>query len=163
MEGSANQMDLRFLHLFPHDHFHNIEPEQDIRVIEKPQPGKCAADDQPLFLLVNRIRGVAEVHPAAGLHFHEDQRVRGLFAADDVDLASVRGAIVPIDDFVPLPLQIMRGQPLPFPSQRMRGIDRLSRTEAEPAVLAETSGDGSRKGRKRGAAEDGARCRTLCV
>ena len=104
------------------DDFHDIEAEEDIGAVEQPQPGKCAASDELLFVAGDGFAGSAEGEAAAGLYFHEDEGVVGFVAADEIDFAAARRAEVAIENPIMLGAEIAHGEALPFPPELVRGV-----------------------------------------
>jgi hypothetical protein len=88
----------------------NIEPEQDLGIVEHAQPGERAARDAFLFLLVDRFDGPAEILARPRFHFDEDERIA--IAADDVDLAAAAPFEIAIENLKAVPTQEPAGQSL---------------------------------------------------
>ena len=97
--------------IFRDNDFHDVEPEQDLGIIEHAQPGKCAARDAFLFLLVYRFNGPAEIFVRAGFYFDKNERVA--IAANDVDLAAAAPFEIAIENSITVPTQEPAGQRLP--------------------------------------------------
>ncbi len=100
LEGVLDQFQLRF-GAFGHQHFHHVEPEENIRIIEQPQPGQAALRDAPLLVPMHRCQRTPEILAATRFDFHEHQRV--LVAANDVDLAAAPPAKIAIEHLVTVP------------------------------------------------------------
>jgi hypothetical protein len=126
----AEQFELR-LRSFRHNHFHDIEPKQNIRIVQQPQPGQTAASDSILFFPMHRLERPAELLPRPCFHFHEDEGVA--IAADNVDLAAGAPFEITIQNFVAVLPQEPAGQVLPAcPKPEMPGL--RSRKPAAPPV-----------------------------
>ena len=110
LKGVAHNLETR-PGIFRDDDFHDVEPEQDLGIIEHAQPGKCAARDAFLLLLVHRLNGPAEIFVRARFHLDKDKRVT--IAANDVDLAAAAPFEIAINNFITVPTQEPAGQRLP--------------------------------------------------
>jgi hypothetical protein len=103
------------------DYLDDIDADRRAGLFQQPQPGVCAADESILLLRVHRIGGSAEAIGGARFHFHKDQRLP--VAADEIDLAAIVRAKVPVQHLVPAAPQPARGKPLPVASQpQVRGL-----------------------------------------
>jgi hypothetical protein len=83
-----------WLRVFEQEHFHDVESEKDIRIIEHSQPGETAARDSLLFPAVNRRDWPAKIFARPRFHLDKDERV--VIATDDVDLAAGASAKIAI-------------------------------------------------------------------
>ena len=134
---------------FVHEHFHHIEPEWDIRVVEHAQPGKRAERDSPLLVAVDGCDRTAEILTSARFYFHEHERV--VVATDNVDLTAAPRFKIPIENLVSVPPQKTGRQPFPTRAADvnvLRGIRRAREVAAPPV---QKSGDGLDKARVHGA------------
>jgi len=110
LEGVAHNLETR-LGIFGDNDFDDVEPEQDLGIIEHAQPGECAARDAFLFLLVYRFNGPAKIFVRARFHFDKNKRVA--IATNNVDLAAAAPFEIAIKDFITVPTQEPAGQRLP--------------------------------------------------
>ncbi len=97
--------------------FHDVEAEEDVGVVEHPQPGEGTAGDELLLFAVDRFARRAVAETAAGFDFDEDQRVAGFVAADEIDFAAVRCAVVAVEDLEAAAPQVALGEALPLAPQ----------------------------------------------
>ena len=116
---------------FGDDHFHDVEPKQNVGIIQQPQPSERAAGNAVLFLAIHRLDRPPEV--LARPRFHLDENERVAIAADHVDLAAGAPLEITIQNSVAVPLQEPAGQVLPLrPKSQMRGP--RNRKAAAPPV-----------------------------
>ncbi len=87
-----NPVHFRNLAIFE-NHFRDIEAIDDVRSIQSPEPGTRPANDKPLLLSVYRACRTAKLPAGTCFHLHEDQEVA--MAADQVDLTSMFGPVIP--------------------------------------------------------------------
>jgi hypothetical protein len=102
LESVAHNLEAR-PGIFRDDDFHDVEPKQDLGIIEHAQPGECAARDAFLFLLIYGFNGPAEIFVRARFYFDKDERVA--VATNDVDLAAAAPFEIAIENFITVPTQ----------------------------------------------------------
>ena len=110
LESVAHNLDAR-PGVFRDNDFHDVEPEQDLGIIEHAQQGERAARDAFLFLLVYRCNGPAEIFVRARFHFDKHKRIA--VATNNVDLAAAASFEIAIENFIAVPTQEPAGQCLP--------------------------------------------------
>lgn len=136
---------------FLDDNFHDVETEQDVRVVQQPQPGQRAAGDQLLFVARHGFSGRSVAEAAPGFDLHEDKRIAGPVPADEIDLAAVRRAKIPVENLVAVPAEMALGEALAFaPEPLVLVLARLRRAREAPAERGEKFSDGSDKAHARG-------------
>jgi hypothetical protein len=86
----------------------DIEAEENIGIIQHPQPVEGAARNALLLLSIDRRERPAKIFPGARFYFDEDERV--VVATHDVDLTAASPFEVTIKNFVALPPQEAGGQ-----------------------------------------------------
>jgi hypothetical protein len=146
LEGVLDQFQPRLRSAAGHQHFHHIEPEKNIRIIQQPQPGQTALRNAPLLVRMHPGQRTAEFFAAPGFDLHEHQRV--VVAANDVDLSAAASTEVSVENFVTAPAQKTAGEFLP--ERAAPDVLRPGGFLGEPkkvAPPAQTSGDGSGRGR----------------
>ena len=94
--------------MFGDKNFHNIEAEEDIGIIQHPQPVEGAARYALPFLSIHSRERPAKIFPGTCFYFDEDERV--VVATDDVDFAAASSFEVTIKNFVAPAPQEARGQ-----------------------------------------------------
>ena len=104
MKRAADEIDLRLGATREDKYFDDIEAEMDVRPVEQAKPGKRAADDQSLLLLVHCIRGIAKVGTAPRLYLNEDERIGRTLPTNQIHFAPTRCAVVSIQNLVSIPL-----------------------------------------------------------
>ena len=140
------------------DHFHDIEPEQNVRIVQQPQPGQRAARNLIPFVAIHRVERPPEIFACPRFYLDENQGVA--IAADNVDLAAGASLEITIQNFVAALLQEPAGQVLPVrPKPEMRGP--RSRKAAAPPVRKIV--DESDKARVHAVLSGEAQCRSLCA
>jgi hypothetical protein len=112
-EGVFQYLDLRLL--WGDDHFNDVEPEQDFRVMQKAKPGEGTARNQFLFRFVHGVRRVAKFARGTSFDFDKDQCCA--VAADDIDFAATRRAVVSIEHFVSVAPEMPGGEIFTAPSE----------------------------------------------
>ena len=85
------------------DDLHDVEADEDVGVVEQPQPGEGAAGDELLLGALYRLGGRAVAEAAPGFDLDENQRVAGFVAADEIDFATARRAEIAVENFVTVP------------------------------------------------------------
>jgi hypothetical protein len=80
------------------DDFDHVKSKENVRIVQKAQPGQSAPRNALLFLPVYCFDRPAKIFAAARFHFHENKRV--LIAADDIDFAAAASAKVAVENFV---------------------------------------------------------------
>ena len=93
-ERILDQVELR--PVVGHDDLHDVEAVENVRMPEQIEPRKRAAGDELLLFASHRFAWRAELQAPPRLHFDEGKRVAGLVAADDIDFAPARPAIVSV-------------------------------------------------------------------
>jgi hypothetical protein len=138
-----DQLELRF-GILSQDHFDDVEPEKDVRIIEHPQPGQRAARDALLLIGPNGFERPAELFAPARFYFDKDECV--VVATDDVDLAAAASFEISVEDLVTVLPEKTAGCFLAADSapQMLRRFVRGREAVAPPA---RKSGDGSDKAR----------------
>lgn len=124
----------------------DIESENDVWIVEHPQPGKCAARDQSLFFGIHGGGRIAEVKRATRLNLDEDQRVTRSVTADDVHFAATRGPEVAIENLTSVAPQMCRSKLFSAaPQPRVRRFARFRRRKNTSAQPGKSCGDESGK------------------
>ena len=137
-KGVLNHVDFGFP---PRDaHFGDVEPVVDLRVAQQLEPGERSPRDELLFGGRDGFGGFAI--GVAGPRFDFDEHQRVVVAADQIDFAAFRGAVVVVEHFVARPPQVLGREPLPLPPQGLARI-RVGRVAVEQP--AKSFGDGSDK------------------
>jgi len=90
---------------------HDIETKNEIGIVRQTQPGKPSFRNAHLLLSVHRVDRPPEIFVTARFHFDENERVT--VAANNVDLASVARAEIPVKNFVAMTPQKSTSQFLP--------------------------------------------------
>lgn len=101
MEGVLDDVENRAVVL--DDDLHDVEADEDVGVVEQPQPGEGAAGDELLLGARDRLGGRAVAEAAPGFDLDENQRVAGFVAADEIDFATARRAEIAVENFVTVP------------------------------------------------------------
>ena len=108
------------------DDFDDVNADGDDRVSQEAEPGVGAASER--FFLVGRhgVRWAAEGAGSPRFYLDEDE---GFFmAADDVDLAAMRGAEITVKDFEAEPAEVPGREALAAaPQEEMGGLGRVRR------------------------------------
>jgi hypothetical protein len=86
------------------DHFHDIESEKNIGVVEHSQPRQRTARNSLPFFAIHRFYRPAEMFVRARFHFHKNQRV--IVTTYNVNFAAAAAAEIAQQDFVTATLQI---------------------------------------------------------
>lgn len=109
MKGVAD--DIERLTAVVHQDFDDVEAETHLGIVEHAQPRDCSPGNQLLFVRVHgRGRGaVSQRSPR--FDFDKDESGRLSLAADNVDFASPARTEVPVEDFVAVASEVLRGQP----------------------------------------------------
>jgi hypothetical protein len=115
----------------PDDHLHHIEAEENIRIIQQPEPRESTAGNPFPFVAIDRVQGPAEIFPRPRFDFDENKGV--VIPADDIDFAAGAAAKITIQDFVAVPPQKPAGQILP-PRAKPQMLGRRTRRGAAPPV-----------------------------
>jgi hypothetical protein len=142
LERVPDQFQLRLIAAIRHQHFHHVEPEKNIRVVEQPQPGQAALRDPPLLAPADRRHWSPEIFASACFDLHKHQRVA--VAADDIDFAAAASAEIAIQNFVAVSSQKTAGQffaPRAAPDMVRLGGRGKTRKSASPLV-EESAHDG---------------------
>jgi hypothetical protein len=71
---------------FPQEHFHNIEPDFDLRILQQPQVIKRAFRNQTPLARIHGGRGAGPVLGRTGFHFDKDKAIP--VAEDQIDFAA---------------------------------------------------------------------------
>ena len=104
--------------------FDDIESERDVRHVEQVEPLHRAPDDQAALFLIDGIERSAEFLGRPGFHFDEDEFLS--VAADEIDLAAVRGPEISPEDFVAAFAKVPGGDALAFaPEAEVRGLSPI--------------------------------------
>jgi len=74
------------LPVFSQDNFDNVEPDQDVWVIQQLQPGQRAPRNQFAFRSIDRFNGPSKIFSRARFYFDEDESVA--IATNDIDFAA---------------------------------------------------------------------------
>jgi len=128
------------------DDLHDIEAEQNIRLIEHSQPFQRAARDEFLLGERHRLAGRAVGIALPRLDFHEGQDTARAIPAHEIHFATVRSAKIPMEDLVPLPAKIASRQALAHPAQPNIGVlSRIRRRGKSSAKQARKISDESDK------------------
>ena len=109
LEGVLDHLKTR-LGVVGNDHFHDVEPEQNVGIIEHAQPGEATARDARSLIGPNCFEWSSEVFASSRFYFHENKCV--IVAADNVDLATPASAKIAVENFVTLLAQKTAGQRL---------------------------------------------------
>ena len=83
---------------FRQQNFDDIKTENDIGIVEQPEPGQAAFRDPHLFLPIYRFNRSPKFFATTRFHFDKDQCVA--IAAHDVDLAAAAILKISIKNFV---------------------------------------------------------------
>jgi hypothetical protein len=100
-------LDARFRAVRDYD-FNNIKPEENIGIIQHPQPSQGTTRNALSFFSINRFNRPAEIFAPAGFYFDKNQRV--ILTTDNVDLPAAATAKIAEEDFVTVTLQEAAGQ-----------------------------------------------------
>ena len=73
--------------VFSEDNFDNVEPDEDVWVIQQLQPGQCASRNQFAFRRIYRFNGPSKIFSSARFYFDEDESVA--IATDDIDFTAM--------------------------------------------------------------------------
>lgn len=85
---------------FIEDDLDDVEAEDDVGFVEECEPRHGALGHEILFGVVDGLAGACGLGGLSGFDLDEDEGVLGAVAADEVDFAAVRGAVVSVEDFV---------------------------------------------------------------
>jgi hypothetical protein len=108
LEGAFEELEAGFS--VGHDYFHDVEAEGDFGAVEHAQPGAGAAADEGFFLRGDGVGGTLPFVRRPRLHLDKGEDVLVAIAADEIDFASVPGAEVPVEDFVAVATEELRGE-----------------------------------------------------
>jgi hypothetical protein len=75
------------LPVFSQDNFDDVEPDENVWVIQQLQPGQRAARNQFAFRSVDRFNGPSKIFSSARFYFDEDEGVA--IATNDIDFAAM--------------------------------------------------------------------------
>ncbi len=160
-ERALDQFETRARVLNNND-FYDVEAEENVRIIQHPQPVKAAAGNALFLFSIDCRNWASEILAGARLYFHKNQRVA--VTTDDVDLAATASFEIAVEDFVALTPQESAGQFLAvgaapemlWPRGGLRGQEAVA-----PPVRK--IGDGSDKLRIHGVSRDAVRWCNLCA
>ena len=144
------------------DHLHDVEAEDEIGIIQQPQPGECAASDECLLFAIHGGGGRTVFAGASRFYFHKNEFIS--IAAHDIDFAAARGAEIPVEHLETASPKKFR-RPLFAATAELVAEIFLPISQAGEArrAPAENCGDGFRKAHVFSEVRDGAPCRILCA
>ena len=73
--------------VFGQDNFDNVEPDQDVWVIQQLQPGQATPRNQFAFRSVDRFNGPSKIFASARFNFDEDESVA--ITTNDIDFTAM--------------------------------------------------------------------------
>ena len=74
--------------VFSQDNFDNVEPDEDVWVIQQLQPGQRAPRNQFAFRSIDRFNGPSKIFSSARFNFDEDEGIA--IATNDIDFVEVK-------------------------------------------------------------------------
>ena len=93
---------------FGNQNFHDIETEEDVRIIKKTQPGQSAAGNALLLCTIDGIKGTSEIFARACFYLDEDECIA--VATNNVNLATPASAKISIKNLVAVAAQESAGK-----------------------------------------------------
>jgi hypothetical protein len=99
------------LPVFSQDNFNNVEPKQDVWVIQQLQPGQRAPCNQFAFRRIYRFNGPSKIFSSARFNFDEDESVA--IATNDIDFTATPRSEITVKNSVALAPEKGAGQFFP--------------------------------------------------
>jgi hypothetical protein len=99
------------LPVFSHDNFDNVEPDQDVWIIQQLQPGQPAPRNQFAFRRIYRFDGPSKIFSSARFYFDEDESVA--IATNDIDFTAMPRPEIAIKNSVAFASEKSAGQFFP--------------------------------------------------
>jgi hypothetical protein len=75
------------LPIFSQDNFDDVEPDQNVWIIQQLQPGQRAPRNQFAFRSIDRFKGPSKIFSSARFNFDEDESVA--IATNDIDFTAM--------------------------------------------------------------------------
>jgi hypothetical protein len=102
-ERAFDQFNARFC-ITRNEYLDDIESEEDVGIIEHPQPRQRAARDSLLFRPIHCLERAAEIFSTACFHFYEHERV--FVTTDNINFATAAAPEIAQQDFVTATLEV---------------------------------------------------------
>jgi len=99
------------LPVFSQDNLHDVEPNQDVRVIQQLQPGQRAPRNQFAFRSIDRFNGPSKIFSSPRFYFDKDESVA--IATNDIDFTAIPRPEITVKNSVALAPEKGAGQFFP--------------------------------------------------
>jgi hypothetical protein len=103
------------LPVFGQNNLDNVEPDEDVWVIQQLQPGQRAPRNQFSFRRIDRFNGSSKIFPRARFYFDKDESVA--IATNNIDFAAMSRPEIAVKNFVTLAPEKAPGEFLPARTQ----------------------------------------------
>jgi hypothetical protein len=127
----AHKFDL-WLAISADHNFDDVEPDENIGIIEQLKPGERAASDEFLFGRINRVNWPPEILTRSRFYFYENERV--IISTNDIDFAAASATEIPGKNFATFAPEKRAGQFLSA-SAETKMLGRLRRMQKMRAPI----------------------------